>query len=152
MGLAGDHPRLHESSQSMPDLWDTNPDNVFSPPDEQPDPAPSGHDDYPNEVRLKDERGRLRLPAYILIALGIAVVAILLGSSACCSRPGRPVGTGGVPCPPNRQRDPACVDSRWYLEQPCRGRPASCRSAPPHRARTLTESIKARDCLILCGA
>jgi len=62
----------------MPDLWDTNPDNIFSPPDEQPDPAPSSHDDYPNEVTLKDERGRLRLPAYILIALGIAVVAILL--------------------------------------------------------------------------
>jgi hypothetical protein len=57
---------------------DTNPDNISSPPDEQPDPAPSGHGDYPNEVMLKDERGRLRLPAYILIALGIAVVAILL--------------------------------------------------------------------------
>ena len=63
----------------MPDLWDTNPDNVFSPPDEQqPDPAPSGQDDYPNEVMLNDERGRLRIPAYILITLGIAVVAILL--------------------------------------------------------------------------
>jgi hypothetical protein len=62
----------------MPDLWDTNPDNAFSPPDEQPDPAPSGHDDSINEVQLKDEHGRLPLPAYILIALGIAVVAILL--------------------------------------------------------------------------
>ena len=62
----------------MPDLWDTNPDNVFSPSDEQPDPAPSGEDDYSNEVMLKDERGRLRLPAYILIPLGIAVAAIPL--------------------------------------------------------------------------
>jgi hypothetical protein len=62
----------------MPDLWDTNPDDIFSPSDEQPDPAPSSQGDYPNEVMLNDERGRLRLPAYILIALGIAVVAILL--------------------------------------------------------------------------
>ena len=62
----------------MPDLWDTNPDNVFSPPDEQPDPAPSGQDDPTNEVQLRDERGRLRLPAYILIALGIALAAVLL--------------------------------------------------------------------------
>jgi hypothetical protein len=59
----------------MPDLWDTNPDNVFSPPDEQPDPASSGHDDasgqdHTNQVQLRNERGRLRLPAYILIALG----------------------------------------------------------------------------------
>lgn len=62
----------------MPDLWDTNPDNVFSPPDEQPDPAPSGQDDPTNEVQLRDERGRLRLPAYILLALGIALAAVLL--------------------------------------------------------------------------
>lgn len=62
----------------MPDLWDTNPDNVFSPPDEQPDPPPSGHHDHTNEVKLKDERGRLRLPAYILLALGIALAAVLL--------------------------------------------------------------------------
>jgi hypothetical protein len=60
----------------MPDLWDTNPDNVFSPPDESPDPAPSDHHDRTQEIRLKDDRGRLRLPAYVLIALGIAVVAI----------------------------------------------------------------------------
>jgi hypothetical protein len=74
---------LHKRSQPMPDLWDTNPDNVFSPPDEQPDPAPSGHDasgqgDHTNEVQLRDERGRLRLPAYVLIALGIALAAVLL--------------------------------------------------------------------------
>ena len=58
----------------MPDLWDTNPDNVFGTPDEQPDPAPSGHDDH----KRKDLRGRSRLPADILIALVIAVASILL--------------------------------------------------------------------------
>jgi hypothetical protein len=63
----------------MPDLWDTNPDNVFRVPDEQPDLAPSGHDnDLPGEVMLKDRSGRLRLPAYVLIALVIALAAILL--------------------------------------------------------------------------
>ena len=46
----------------MPDHWDTNPDNLFNPPDEQPDPAPNGHD-HTNEIKLKDDRGRLRLPA-----------------------------------------------------------------------------------------
>lgn len=62
----------------MPDLWDTNPDHVFSPPDAQPNPAPSDHhnNDPTQEIRLKDDRGRLRLPAYVLIALGIALVAI----------------------------------------------------------------------------
>jgi hypothetical protein len=68
----------------MPDLWDTNPDNVFSPPGEQPNPAPSGQDnasgqdDHTNQVQLRNERHRLRLPAYILIALGIALAAVLL--------------------------------------------------------------------------
>jgi hypothetical protein len=60
----------------MPDLWDTNPDNVFTPPDAQPNPATSDHEIHTQEIRLKDDRGRLRLPAYVLIALGIAVVAI----------------------------------------------------------------------------
>jgi hypothetical protein len=60
----------------MPDLWDTNPEHVFSPPDAQPNPATGNHDDHSQEIRLKDDRGRLRLPAYVLIALGIAVVAI----------------------------------------------------------------------------
>jgi hypothetical protein len=32
----------------MPDLWDTNPDNVFGTPGEEPDPTPSGHDDPTN--------------------------------------------------------------------------------------------------------
>ena len=64
----------------MPDLWDTNPDPdyVLGAPGEQPDPAPSGHDDPSNEVRLRDHRGRLRLPAYILIALVIALAAIVV--------------------------------------------------------------------------
>ena len=64
----------------MPDLWDTNPDpdHVFGAPGEQADPAPSGHGDPRNEVRLRDHRGRLRLPAYILIALVIALAAIVV--------------------------------------------------------------------------
>ena len=63
----------------MPDHWDTKPENLFSPPDEQLDPAPDGHDDPPtNEVKLKDDRGRLRLPAYVLIVAGMALAAILL--------------------------------------------------------------------------
>jgi hypothetical protein len=62
----------------MPDLWDTNPANVFRPPGEQPDPAPSGHHDPTKEVELRDERGRLRLPAYVLIALGITLAALVL--------------------------------------------------------------------------
>ena len=62
----------------MPDLWDTNPDHVFGTPDVQPDPTPNDHDDHPKQVRLRDDRGRLRPPAYVLIALAIAVVAVLL--------------------------------------------------------------------------
>jgi|RhiMetdeSRZDD1v2_1073273.scaffolds.fasta_scaffold237191_2 hypothetical protein len=63
----------------LPDnLWDTNPDKLFSPPNEQPDPAPSGQDDHRNEIKLKDDRGRLRLPAYVLIALGMALGVVLL--------------------------------------------------------------------------
>jgi hypothetical protein len=70
----------------MPDLWDSNPDHVFSPPDAQPNPAPSDHDDHTQEIRLKDDRGKLRLPAYVLIALvlalaaiAVAIVAVLVG-------------------------------------------------------------------------
>ena len=44
----------------MPDLWDTNPRNAFSTPDEQSDLAP---DDHTKEVMLKDHRGHLRPPA-----------------------------------------------------------------------------------------
>jgi hypothetical protein len=51
----------------MPDLWDTNPDHVFSTPAGQADPAANGHD-RSKEVRLKDHRGYLRPPAYVLIA------------------------------------------------------------------------------------
>ena len=61
----------------MPDLWDTNPDHVFATPGEQPDPAPNGNHDHTKEVPLRDHRGRLRPPAYILIALVIALAAIL---------------------------------------------------------------------------
>jgi hypothetical protein len=41
----------------MPDLWDTNPRNAFSTPDEQPDLAPD--DDHTKEMMLKDHRGHL---------------------------------------------------------------------------------------------
>ena len=40
--------------------------------------APNGQDDQTNEVKLRNPSGRLRLPAYILIALVIALAAILL--------------------------------------------------------------------------
>jgi hypothetical protein len=62
----------------MPDLWDTNPDNTFNGPRKKPDPAPNGNHDHTKEVPLRDHRGRLRPPAYVLIALVIALVAILL--------------------------------------------------------------------------
>jgi hypothetical protein len=77
-----------EPDRSTPDLWDTNPESIFSPPSEEPDPAPSGQDDYTNEVKLKDERGRLRLPAYVLITLGIAFGAILFVTVGLLLAPG----------------------------------------------------------------
>ena len=61
----------------MPDLWDPNPDNTFNGSGTKPDSAPNGNHDHTKEVRLRDHRGKLRLPAYILIALVIALVAIL---------------------------------------------------------------------------
>ena len=64
-----------ERSRSIPDLRDTNPDHVPDAPGGQPASAASGHD--PKEVRLKDHLGRLRPPAYILIALVIALGSIL---------------------------------------------------------------------------
>ena len=60
----------------MPDLWDPNPD--VSPPAEQPDPAPGDQDDRTRQVELKDREGRLRLPAYILIALVVVLATVLL--------------------------------------------------------------------------
>jgi hypothetical protein len=62
----------------MPDFWDTNPDNVLNGPGTKPDSAPNGNNDHTKEVPLRDHRGRLRPPAYVLIALVIALVAILL--------------------------------------------------------------------------
>lgn len=70
----------------MPDLWDTHPDNVPSTPGEQPAPAASDH--APKEARLKDHRGRLRPPAYILIALVIASGSILLLIAGVMLAPG----------------------------------------------------------------
>jgi hypothetical protein len=61
----------------MPDLWDADPDNA-SRPGEPPDTAPGGHDDHTREVMLKDHQGRLRLPAYVLVALVVALATILL--------------------------------------------------------------------------
>jgi hypothetical protein len=72
----------------MPDLSDSNLDHVFDTPGDQPDPAPNGQDDQSNEIKLRDPSGRLRLPAYILIALVIAVVAILLVAAALLLAPG----------------------------------------------------------------
>jgi hypothetical protein len=43
-----------------------------------PTRPPNGHHGQPNEIKLRDPSGRLRLPAYILIALVIAMAAILL--------------------------------------------------------------------------
>jgi type VI protein secretion system component VasF len=62
----------------MPDLWDTNPDNIFNGHRKKPDSAPNGNNDHTKEVPLRDHRGRLRLPAYVLIALVVALAAILL--------------------------------------------------------------------------
>ena len=62
----------------MPDLWDTNPDNIFNGPGKKPDPGPNGNHDHTKEVPLRDHRGRLQPPAYVLIALVLALVAILL--------------------------------------------------------------------------
>ena len=59
----------------MPDLWGTHSDKTSSTPDTQPDPIPSNHDDH-GEVRLTDDRRRLRAPAYVLIALVVALTAI----------------------------------------------------------------------------
>jgi hypothetical protein len=61
----------------VPDHWDTKPEDLFDPPHKRPDPAPSGHDEHPTEFKLTNDHGRLRLPAYILIVLVIALAAIL---------------------------------------------------------------------------
>jgi hypothetical protein len=62
----------------MPDLRDSNPTTSSARPESSPTRPPNGQDDQTNEVKLRDASGRLRLPAYILIALLIAAVAILL--------------------------------------------------------------------------
>ena len=72
----------------MPDHWDTRPEDLFTPPAEQPDPAREAHDDQTNQVQLKDPGGRLRVPAYVLIALAIAAAAILLVAAGLTLAPG----------------------------------------------------------------
>ena len=71
----------------MPDLWDPNPD-VSAAGEQPPDPVPDGGHDRTREVLLKDRDGRLRLPAYVLIALAVvlATVLLLLGVSLLASR------------------------------------------------------------------
>ena len=71
----------------MPNHWDTKPEDLFNTPGKQPDPAPNGHDPT-KEVQLRDSGGRLRLPAYILIALVIAVAAVLLVTAGLLLAPG----------------------------------------------------------------
>jgi hypothetical protein len=41
-------------------------------------PGPNGNNDHTKEVTLRDHRGHLRPPAYVLIALVIALAAITL--------------------------------------------------------------------------
>jgi len=92
----------------MPDLWDTNSDHVFPTPGEQSDSALSGHGDHSQEVRLRDHRGRLRLPAYIVIALVLAVAAIVVLTAVLLPQRRHAVGLpiqaeGARPC--DRGRD-----------------------------------------------
>jgi hypothetical protein len=72
----------------VPDHWDTKPEHLFDPPETQPDPAPNGQDDPTHEITLRDPSGRLRLPAYVLIALVIAVAAVLLVTAGLLLTPG----------------------------------------------------------------
>ena len=62
----------------MPDLWDSNPHNdSHMTVAERPD-LDNGNNDHTKEVMLKDHRGHLRPPAYVLIALVTALAAILV--------------------------------------------------------------------------
>lgn len=72
----------------MPDPWGTNPDNIFSAPRDPLGRSHSGHENVSSEMKFKDDRGRLRLPAYILIALVIALAAILLVVAGLLLAPG----------------------------------------------------------------
>jgi hypothetical protein len=67
-----------ESVHARPVGHQSGPDSVFNGPRKKPDQA-GGHDnDHPKEVKLKGHRGHLRLPAYLLIALMIALAATTL--------------------------------------------------------------------------
>jgi hypothetical protein len=61
----------------MPDLWNPDPDDVGE-PGGPPEPAPAGREDHTGEVMLTDHQGKLRLPAYVLIALVVALATVLL--------------------------------------------------------------------------
>jgi hypothetical protein len=78
MGASGCRLAASSTSEEEPvhaDLWDTNPHGAFSTP-MSARPGPQRPRRPTQEIRPKDDRGIHRLPAYVLIALGIAVVAI----------------------------------------------------------------------------
>jgi hypothetical protein len=54
------------------------PRHVFGTPSQEPDPAPSGHDNHAKEVVVKEHRGNLRPLAHILIALVTALATVVL--------------------------------------------------------------------------
>ena len=58
--------------------WDTKPEISSTRQMSNPIRPPNGDRGQTHEIKLRDPSGRLRLPAYILIALVIAVAAILL--------------------------------------------------------------------------
>ena len=72
----------------MPDLWDTNPHNAFSTPDEQPEQPQRPRRRHTKEVMLRDHRGHLRPPPYLLIALVIALAVVMLLTGAMLVAPG----------------------------------------------------------------
>ena len=62
----------------MPDLWDPNPDpGDAGAAGERTDPVPGGHHEQTPAVMLTDHQGRLRLPAYVLIALVVVLATVL---------------------------------------------------------------------------
>ena len=123
----------------MPDLWDTNPDNVLNGPGTKPDSAPNGNNDHTKEVPLRDHRGRLRPPAYVLIALVTHWWPSCSCSSACCSPPTSAAGAVGLAVPVGdvepwglgrSNQEPWQPRKPWQLAGGCPGaRFGSCRTA-----------------------
>jgi hypothetical protein len=96
---AGRPPPLPSQEEPGPcPICGIQPNHGFNTPKDQPDPVPNGHDDQTHEITLRDPSGRLRLPAYILIALVIAAAAVLLVTARAAA--GARValrGAGGCP-------------------------------------------------------